>query len=43
MKSRFANPTLAAGTSVKVEGSEDSVIVEKSPPGPTGVEGGGIG
>lgn len=33
-------PTLVEGTSVKVEGSEDAVIIAKSPPGPTGVEGG---
>lgn len=36
----ISSPTLAAGTSVKVQGSEDSVIVQKSPPGPVGVEGG---
>jgi hypothetical protein len=39
----IANPTLAAGTPVKVAGSEDSVIIETSPPGPTGIEGGGDG
>lgn len=35
-----ANPTLASGTSVSVKNSEDKVIIETSPPGPTGVEGG---
>lgn len=35
-----ASPTLAEGTEVSVQGSEDKVIIEKSPPGPTGIEGG---
>lgn len=34
------SPTLAAGTEVSVAGSPDKVIVESSPPGPVGVEGG---
>ena len=34
-----ANPTLKTGTSVNVQGSEDKVIVQPSPPGPTGIEG----
>lgn len=33
------SPTLAAGTEVSVAGSSDKVIVETSPPGPTGIEG----
>lgn len=40
------NATLAANTTVKVEGTEDSVVIKASPPGPTGIEGGpdgGIG
>lgn len=37
----LANPTLPQGTSVNVQNSEDKVIIEKSPPGPVGVEGGG--
>ena len=36
----ISNPTLAAGTSVNVENSEDKVVIAPSPPGPTGVEGG---
>jgi BRCT domain type II-containing protein len=35
-----AAPVLAAGTEVKVAGSQDSVIVAPSPPGPVGIEGG---
>lgn len=35
-----ASPTLNEGTEVSVAGSEDKVIIEKSPPGPTGIEGG---
>jgi hypothetical protein len=35
----IANPTLKAGTSVNVQGSEDKVVIESSPPGPVGVEG----
>jgi hypothetical protein len=35
-----AQPTLAAGTEVSVANSEDKVIIETSPPGPVGVEGG---
>lgn len=37
----IADPTLKAGTSVNVKDSEDKVVIETSPPGPTGVEGGG--
>jgi len=33
------NATLAAGTPVKVQGTEDTVIVEATPPGPVGIEG----
>lgn len=35
-----AAPTLAQGSEVTVKGSSDTVIVQPSPPGPTGVEGG---
>ena len=35
-----ADPTLKAGTTVNVQGSEDKVVIETSPPGPVGVEGG---
>jgi hypothetical protein len=34
-----AFPTLSAGTSVNVQGSEDKVVIQPSPPGPTGIEG----
>lgn len=34
------NATLKAGTEVKVQGTSDTVIVQASPPGPVGVEGG---
>jgi hypothetical protein len=34
-----ANPTLAEGTEVSVQNSEDKVIIQKSPPGPEGIEG----
>ena len=34
-----SNPTLPTGSVVNVQGSEDKVIIETSPPGPTGVEG----
>lgn len=34
-----ASPTLAANTEVSVKGSTDTVIIQASPPGPTGVEG----
>ena len=37
-----ASPTLSAGTEVKVQNTTDSVIIEKSPPGPVGVEGGAV-
>jgi hypothetical protein len=33
-------PNLKEGTEVRVQGSEDKVIIEKSPPGPTGIEDG---
>jgi hypothetical protein len=39
----IADPTLKSGTSVKVEGTTDSVVIAATPPGPTGVEGGGVG
>lgn len=35
-----ANPTLPANTEVKVEGTTDTVIVQPTPPGPAGIEGG---
>ena len=35
-----ASPTLKTGTEVTVEGSDDTVIVQPTPPGPVGVEGG---
>jgi hypothetical protein len=35
-----ANPTLPANTEVKVQGTEDTVVVQPTPPGPTGIEGG---
>lgn len=35
------DPILAAGTTVSVKDSEDKVVIATSPPGPTGVEGGG--
>lgn len=38
-----ASPTLEAGTSVAVKGTTDSVVIQPTPPGPAGVEGGGIG
>ena len=36
----IADPRLAAGTEVQVLNSEDTVIIQPSPPGPEGVEGG---
>lgn len=36
----ISDPILAAGTSVQVKDSEDRVIIAKTPPGPSGVEGG---
>ena len=33
-------PTLKQGTEVHVQGTEDTVIVQPTPPGPEGVEGG---
>lgn len=38
-----ANPTLPSGTSVNVQGTEDKVVIAPTPPGPTGVDSGGIG
>jgi hypothetical protein len=35
------DPVLSAGTSVSVKGSEDKVVIQPSPPGPTGIEGSG--
>jgi hypothetical protein len=35
-----ASPTLAAGTEVSVKGSADTVVIQPSPPGPEGIEGG---
>ncbi len=32
-------PTLERGTEVSVKGSEDTVIVQPTPPGPVGIEG----
>ena len=37
-----SEPTLKANTEVKVQGTSDSVVIQATPPGPTGVEGGGI-
>lgn len=34
-----ASPTLPSGTEVAIQGSEDTVIVQPSPPGPIGIEG----
>ena len=34
------NPVLPAGSSVKVQGTEDRVNIQPTPPGPTGTEGG---
>ena len=36
-----ANPSLPVGSTVNVIGSEDKVVIESSPPGPTGIEGDG--
>jgi hypothetical protein len=36
----IASPKLKAGTEVAVEDSDDSVIIQPTPPGPTGVEDG---
>ena len=33
-------PTLKANTEVTVEGTQDTVVIQPSPPGPIGVEGG---
>jgi hypothetical protein len=38
-----AAPTLSANTEVKVQGTSDTVIVQPTPPGPAGVEGGAAG
>jgi hypothetical protein len=38
-----SHPTLPANTEVKVEGTEDSVVIQPTPPGPEGVEGGADG
>jgi hypothetical protein len=38
-----SSPTLAAGTEVSVQGTEDKVIVAPTPPGPMGIEGGPTG
>jgi hypothetical protein len=38
-----SDPILPAGTSVKVEGTQDTVVVQPTPPGPAGVEGGAAG
>ncbi|MEO7667152.1 MAG: hypothetical protein ABIU97_08990 [Dehalococcoidia bacterium] len=35
-----ASPTLARGSEVTVQGTSDTVIVQPSPPGPVGIEGG---
>lgn len=35
----ISDPILKAGTEVKVEGTSDTVIVQPTPPGPTGLEG----
>ena len=34
------HPTLAEGTEVKVQGSEDTVVIAASPPGPVGIDDG---
>lgn len=36
-----ASPTLEAGTKVSVKGTSDTVVVQPTPPGPTGYEGDG--
>lgn len=33
-------PVLEEGTTARVAGSEDTVVIQKSPPGPVGVDGG---
>lgn len=38
-----ASPTLPAGTEVSVKDTEDSVVIQPTPPGPIGVEGEGAG
>ena len=38
-----AAPTLAAGTEVSVKDTSDSVVIQPSPPGPKGIEGGAQG
>lgn len=35
----ISDPVLAAGTTVKVQGTEDTVLVQPTPPGPVGFEG----
>lgn len=35
-----AAPKLEAGTEVTVKGTTDTVVVQPTPPGPTGIEGG---
>lgn len=37
----MANPTLPEGAEVNVLGTEDSVVIAPTPPGPAGVPGGG--
>jgi hypothetical protein len=38
-----ANPTLPPGSVVNVQGSEDKVEIQPTPPGPAAIEGGGVG
>lgn len=35
-----SDPTLKSGTTVKVQGSSDTVVIQPTPPGPVGFEGG---
>lgn len=37
----ISDPILPSGTSVKVQGTSDTVIVQPTPPGPIGGDGGG--
>ena len=36
----LSSPTLKANTEVSVKGTSDTVVIQPTPPGPTGVEGG---
>src|SRR5687768_4270479 len=37
----ISSPTLPANTEVSVQGTEDTVVIQPTPPGPTGADGGG--